>query len=277
LAAVVLFGSTFAKAEEAGQGFSLEPKVTFHSLRERAPTVIDGGSISKILNISVFMTKPEIFYSLWGSAAQWRDESGSSKLKWDQLGGQIGLRRAREVGDAGLDFRFFLGGYYPLEWNSSYSDLYQIPRIQGGTSASFVQGSFGVLGEFSYFWPASPTTDLEVDTVKLKLEPGSFYNFSFSASCTLSFLEISAKLGQFGFDGAKLSGPMGLNRDFEVKSIPFLAYTLGAHLPEDLLTIEITYTKALSDFDKLSVEYATGLRAMPELSNAFGIGIKGKL
>ena len=267
-----------SKKGSGGDGGALEIHAEQSRLNSSTSVYFDSGSINSILDLELTRVNANSFVSLIGTASSWRPlDSTSSEYKFDTAGFLMGLARRREVNGNGLSFGLFAGGYYPLEWSSEFSNFYQIPRYELGASLAVTTFLLEVYGRYDYFWPAKDEGKITVDSISTTLEPDEYSHFRLESKLSiLGFVVPEVAYGIYSMSGAVISGPFS-EKSFGKSSAKYLSAGVAFKPLGDLFTIKVKSNRLYGSKDDRAVEYATGRRAISELSNSYSLSFTGSL
>jgi hypothetical protein len=268
-----------SKKGSAGDGGALEIHATQSRLNSPSTIYFDSGTINSILDLELTRVNANSFVSLSGTASSWRPlDSTSSEYKFDTAGILMGLARRREVNGNGLSFGLFAGGYYPLEWASEFSNFYQIPRYELGASLAVITAfAFEIFGRYDYFWPLKNEGKITVDSISTTLEPNEYSHFRLESRFSfIDFMVPEVAYGIYSISGAVISGPFS-EKNFGKSSAKYLSAGVAFRPLGDLITVKVKSNRLYGSKDDRAVEYATGRRAISELSNSYSLSFTGSL
>ncbi|MEI8026022.1 MAG: hypothetical protein WCI18_06720 [Pseudomonadota bacterium] len=272
------YAAEVASKNEGKQNGSFQFQATQSKLRSTKAVYLDSGTISHILDLGLTSVHDGSYLSIFGTAGSWQPEDAKlTEYKFDSAGFLAGFYRRRDVNGNALSLGVFGGGYYPMEWSPEFSSFYQIPRFDLGASLGLNVSIIEIEGKYDYFWPLKKEGKIKVDSTSTSLQPQEYAHFSVESRFSLmDLLYPELTYGTFHLSGAKLVGPFS-EKNFNKASVSYLSAGLAVRPLGNLLSIKIKSNRVFGNADDRGVEYATGRRAISELTNSYSLSFTGSL
>jgi hypothetical protein len=263
---------------DAKEGGSFQIQATQSKLSTPKAIYFDSGTISNVLDLQLMSVHDGSYLSLFGTASSWQPaDTKSSEYRFDTAGFLAGFYRRRDVSGNALALGAFGGGYYPLQWTSEFSNFYQIPRFELGVSLGLNLSIFEVEGRYDYFWPIKKEGKIKIDSITTTLEPHEYSHFSLESRLNLfDFLIPEVGYGVFSASGATINSPLS-EKNFAKSSAKYLSAGLAFKPLGSLIAIKIKSNRVYGAKDDRAIEYATGRRAISELTNSYSVSFTGSL
>jgi hypothetical protein len=273
-----------ASAEKGGRGIlnlvafeGGEASMTIAMPNERLAPAFDGGSARGLADVSVGARSHRGFARAYTTVVPWRQARATdSAFKIDVVGVELGPRFGLGSDERRVEIRFLAGGYYPLRWERTYAELYQDPRISLGIAALVDAGFFRVEGVSQYVWPLSGQATIEVDGATTKFDTeGYWYAKAMGEVDLVGLVRPVGEIGVFGFSGSMIKGAMG-TEVFDASRVTYVNFGLSVAPIPNALVFQAKIHRLLGKVDESEVEYATGRRALIELTNGYSLGVIGR-
>ena len=263
---------------DAKEGGSFQIQATQSKLSAPKAIYFDSGTIGNVLDLELMSVHDGSYLSLFGTAGSWQPaDTKSSEYRFDTAGFLAGFYRRRDVSGNALALGVFGGGYYPLQWSSEFSSFYQIPRFELGASLGLNISIFEVEGRYEYFWPIKKEGKIKIDSIATTLEPHEYSHFALESRLNLfDFLFPEVGYGVFSASGATINSPLS-EKNFAKSSAKYLSAGLAFKPLGSLMVIKIKSNRVYGAKDDRAIEYATGRRAISELTNSYSVSFTGSL